>query len=99
MAKFYLLRHAATRVLDGDFFGAGISEKGLSDARALARSGVIPPPESILSSPYRRAMETARVFGDVHGLEVRVAPWLAEWQLQAQNLDANRYAAEAERGW
>ena len=97
--RLYLLRHGHTRVIDGDYFGSGLSAEGMAATLEFAGAGLIPRPDVILASPFRRARETAEVFGEVHKLDVEEAAFLGEWRLQRHNLDEQAYRREEEAGW
>lgn len=69
MTHLYFIRHAEPRY-DADDRTRGLSEKGLRD-RALAAEFLADKDiDAVLSSPYRRAVETVREFADIHGLAV-----------------------------
>jgi 2,3-bisphosphoglycerate-dependent phosphoglycerate mutase len=96
---FYLVRHAEPEVIDGDFFGSGLSKRGIDATYSLARSGTIPRPDALYTSPFRRARETAAVFGDVFDLSPVSEAFLAEWNLQTQNLPGPEYVEQEATGW
>ncbi len=69
MTNVYFIRHAESRY-DADDRTRGLSDKGLRD-RALAADFLADKSiDAVLSSPYRRAVETVQVFADTHGLPV-----------------------------
>ena len=75
----YLLRHAdADTVADRDDARC-LSEKGLAQAKKVARfcKRQEIAPELILSSPIRRAHETALIVSAHLRAELAVAPWLS----------------------
>jgi phosphohistidine phosphatase len=75
----YLLRHADADTIAETDDERALSEKGVTQAQKVARfcethqlrTGMI------LSSPVRRAHETAQIVAEHLGVEVSVAPWLA----------------------
>lgn len=75
MAEIYLVRHA-TSVLPTpgfeDEFERPLSETGLREAEALIPEIVALNPTRILSSPYRRAIQTVEPAARVLGLSVEV---------------------------
>ena len=69
MTTLYFIRHAESRY-DADDRTRGLSDKGLRD-RALATEFLADKSiEAVLSSPYRRAVETVQEFADLRGLDV-----------------------------
>ncbi len=80
----YLIRHAATAYSAEDrFTGASSSSVPLSDegrrqAALLARRLVPRPPAAIYCSPAARAMETAALLGQPHGLAPQPRDGLSE---------------------
>lgn len=86
MTTIYLMRHGFIENPDHWFYGPefALSERGIAQITALAEdmknAGVIPA--KIITSPYRRAHETANVIAGVFGLEdVRLDVRLAEWNV------------------
>ncbi len=57
--------------------GIPLSALGVREARALALR--LPRPEILISSPIQRALETARIIGDQHGLAPIVSAAFAEF--------------------
>jgi len=69
MTNLYFIRHAESRY-DADDRTRGLSDKGLHD-RTLATEFLADKCiDAVLSSPYRRAVETVQEFADAHGLSV-----------------------------
>ena len=77
--QIYFLRHADADTPAESDDARALSEKGIEQARKvgkfLAGGGI--KPMLILSSPVRRAHETASLVSEEIGVEVRLAPWLA----------------------
>jgi broad specificity phosphatase PhoE len=82
MGPFYFLRHGETEWnVEGRFCGrtdVPLSEVGRRQARLLALRVKPLLVESLYSSPLRRALETARLIGEVIGREPVVDPRLTE---------------------
>ena len=97
--RLYLLRHARAIAVDGDFFRASLPPDAVDATTTLAISGVIPGPDLLISSPFRRARETAAVFADLHAVEIEIDDSFAEWRLRTLNLEDPRYSEEEERGF
>jgi 2,3-bisphosphoglycerate-dependent phosphoglycerate mutase len=74
----YLIRHCETSGQDPD---AALTERGLTQAQSLAqrlaREGIV----RLVSSPYRRARQSAEPLATRLGLELEVEPRLRERQL------------------
>jgi probable phosphoglycerate mutase len=102
-STFLLLRHGTTNhTLDKRFSGYGgedppLSPEGAREARAVAdrlvRDGGV---DALVSSPMRRAKETAEVVGSALGLDVRVVDGLRECAFGAWE---GRTFAEVKQGW
>src|SRR5262245_19322766 len=97
--RIYFLRHARPEVMDGDFYGSGLSAEGVASAQELARSDLIPLPDAVFSSPFRRAKETAEALCAQWQLAYTVIDGLAEWNLQAQNIPGEAYSLQEAMGW
>ena len=97
--KIFLVRHGKTEVKAGDFFGSHLTSAGIKDTTDLVQSGVISTPDIIITSPYPRAKETAKIFSDVFGVSYRLDEGLSEWMLQKENLNDTEYLEEEKKGW
>ena len=77
-----LVRHGATIASGDDSFNGdtdvALSETGREEARALGRRLAGEPFDAFYASPLSRAMETARLIAEPHGLEVVPVPELRE---------------------
>jgi broad specificity phosphatase PhoE len=103
-----LVRHGATDWNEqGRLLGRaeiGLNVRGRAQATALASSLVGRRFDAVLSSPQRRARETAAPIAAAHGVEVVSTPelaevWVGHWQGKtyaelAEHPDAVRYAAD-----
>lgn len=77
------MRHAlpvATSVDDGHA-NPHLSPLGVAQAQALAASGLLGKVDAIITSPQRRAMETAEPIAARHGLIPTVVADIAEWDV------------------
>ena len=95
----YFIRHGKPKVVNSNYYEAHLAEEGVREARRLAQSNELPKPEAIFTSPYNRAMETAKVFGEVHGVGWEVRDFLKEWNVQSLNLQDPEFGDEIRRGW
>ena len=84
--KIILIRHGKPKIVNGDFFGCHLGEEGISKTQELGESGKIVRPDIIFSSPYNRAIDTAKVFAKLFKQDFVVSEDLKEWNLQAMNL-------------
>ena len=97
--KIYLVRHGKPIIRNCDFFKCHLGKEGIASTREFASSGKIPKPNLIFSSPYNRAIDTAKVFSEVFSLDYELVDSLKEWNLQSLNLPDPEYAVQEELGW
>jgi len=69
MTDLYFIRHAEPRY-DADDRTRGLSDRGLRDRALVSEFLADKSVDAVLSSPYRRAVETVEAFADAHGMEV-----------------------------
>ena len=77
--ELYLLRHADADTIAESDEARPLSEKGEGQGKKVARFCAAHriAPARVLSSPVRRALQTAEIVVAHLGLELTVAPWLA----------------------
>jgi phosphohistidine phosphatase len=77
--ELYLLRHADANTVAETDDARPLSEKGISQAKKVARfcKEHDLKPDIILTSPVRRAAETAEIVGEALKGELMTEPWLA----------------------
>jgi 2,3-bisphosphoglycerate-dependent phosphoglycerate mutase len=84
--RVLLMRHAETSAPDR-FHGAesdiGLGARGLEQAKALARCLAEVRPDVLISSPMRRALDTAALIAAACGLAIEIAPGLHERRMGA----------------
>ena len=97
--RLFFIRHAKPKIINGEFFRCRLSDEGIRMTKDLASSGKLPKPDLILSSPYYRAIDTAKVFSEVFRMDFSVADFLMEWNLQSLNLPDPEYSHEELKGW
>ena len=87
--QLFLLRHADANTEAATDDARRLSEKGIAQSEKVARFCEAHEfkPEVILTSPVRRAHETAKIVGKHLGAELIVVPWLACGMRAAQALD------------
>jgi len=96
--KLFLIRHGRPEVFNGDYFGSGLEIQGISETEDFASSGILPKPDLIFSSPYNRAIGTAKVISEQFSMTFQVMDFLREWNLQSLNLQ-EEYAEQEQLGW
>src|SRR3989442_15884132 len=82
------VRHAAReRIAPGTGFPAdqSLTARGREQAERLAAWLALEPIDVVLSSPQRRAIETAEPVARAHGLDVQVVVGLGEYDVQADS--------------
>jgi broad specificity phosphatase PhoE len=83
--SFLLIRHAQSQLnAEGRWQGwtdAPLSAAGVAQARALARELAREPLGALVASPLARALETARILGEPHGMAPELDPDLRELDL------------------
>ena len=97
--QLFLIRHGKPKVLNNNFYEAHISEEAYTQVRQLALSGKLIKPDRVFSSPYNRAIDTARVLCEIFKVDFEVKDFLREWGLQSINLLDPEYIVETEKGW
>ena len=97
--QLVFIRHGKPKVIDGNFYQARLSDESYARARQLALSGSLIRPDRVFSSPYNRAMDTARALCEVYRIDFEVKAFLGEWHLQSLNLLDPEYTLETEKGW
>jgi probable phosphoglycerate mutase len=85
--ELVLVRHAEPRrVEEGSVDGTadpGLTERGVEQAERLARWLQPEAPDAVLTSPLRRAVETAAPLASALGVEARVVSGVAEYDAAA----------------
>lgn len=80
--KIFLIRHGETPWNKAQrcqgLTDIELNDTGLEQAYSLARTLKDEEIKAVYSSPLKRALETARIIADVHGLEVEIEPNLRE---------------------
>ena len=84
MNELLLVRHCASSSQSPD---APLSEAGLQQAELLSDFLAPFSPDHIVSSPFRRALQTIAPLAERTGLAVRHEPRLAERELSGAPLD------------
>jgi len=96
--RIFLIRHGKPEIINGNFYECHLGEDGINETRDFASSGEIPKPDLIFSSPYNRAIDTAKVFSDFFSVDFEILDCLKEWNLQSLNLQ-DEYVEQENIGW
>ncbi|MDD4796896.1 MAG: histidine phosphatase family protein [Eubacteriales bacterium] len=87
MTVVYFVRHAKPNLANHDDASRELSEQGLAD-RALVTAFLQDKNiDAVLSSPYRRAVDTVRDFADRHGHRIVVVPDFRERKVDSGWID------------
>lgn len=96
MKTLWLLRHAESKANAGQYWAHGpaeipLSSLGQAHAVTLAASWMLPPPDILIASPYRRSMETAAPLADRLDLKPVILP-VQEFTYYDYRLTEEQYA-------
>lgn len=97
MTRVYFVRHAQPNVNNHDDLTRELSEKGLADTALVTRFLSDKDISAVLSSPYKRAVDTVKPFADGAGLEVEIIPDFRERSID--NIWIEDYNSFARRQW
>ena len=70
VTTIYFVRHAEPNYENHDDMSRELSDKGLKDRRLVTDFLMDKEIDAVLSSPYKRAVDTVREFADAKGLEI-----------------------------
>jgi len=70
MTTVYFVRHAEPNYANHDDMSRELSDKGLKDRRLVTDFFADKHIDAVLSSPYKRAIDTVRDFADSKGLDI-----------------------------
>ncbi len=97
--KIFYIRHGKPRVIDNNFYQSRLSSEGIRQVKQFALSGLLPRPDLVFSSPYNRAVDTAKAITETFQISFKIKDFLKEWNLQSLNLLDPEYTIETNRGW
>lgn len=95
--QLWLIRHGECEVSAATDEARLLTPEGHRDVEKVAAhlGGLsIEPPAALISSPFRRAQQTAEAFGGLWGLQVESAPWLLPLSEVASVLEQLRQRPE-----
>ncbi len=97
MTRVYFVRHAQPNINNHDDMTRELSEKGLADTVLVTQFLSDKDISAVLSSPYKRAVDTVKGFADGAGLEVEIIPDFRERSID--NVWLEDYNSFARRQW
>lgn len=74
MTELYFIRHAEPNIHNHDDPTRELTEKGLRDAKRVTAFLADKPITAVLSSPYKRTVDTVRDFAETAGLPILTDP-------------------------
>ncbi len=74
MTKAYFVRHAQPNINNHDDMTRELTEKGLADTALVTRFLSDKDISAVLSSPYKRAVDTVKPFAESAGLKMEIVP-------------------------
>lgn len=101
VARLALIRHGeiVRPTWTSNFDRAPLSDRGRGQVAALAAAWPGDPPAAIVSSPLRRAYESALVLSEAFQRPIRKRPCLKEWSPDDSDLPQPEYKALERRAW
>lgn len=72
MTHVFFVRHAKPNYDNHDDFSRELSPQGLADRALVTRFLADKQINAVLSSPYKRAVDTAKAFADAYGIPVQI---------------------------
>lgn len=72
MTTVYFVRHAEPNYNNHDDMSRELSPKGLEDRKLVTEFLKDRPVDAVLSSPFKRAVDTVRDFAETHGLDIGI---------------------------
>lgn len=97
MTNIYFIRHAEPNFGNHDDRSRELTEKGLRDRETV--TGYLQDKEihAVLSSPYRRAIDTVKHFADLQGMEIELIEDFRERRVDSVWIED--FNAFAKRQW
>jgi broad specificity phosphatase PhoE len=86
--RLYLIRHGQASAGFAEALDPGLDEIGQAQAQAVAQELALLGPLPVVTSPLRRARETAAAFESLWGVQARVEPAVAEIPTPTMDLQA-----------
>lgn len=87
MTTIYFVRHAEPNYENHDDMSRELSDKGLKDRRLVTAFLMNKEIDIVLSSPYKRAVDTVKEFADANGLKVKLIEDFRERKVENKWID------------
>ena len=97
MTNIYFVRHAEPNYENHDDRSRELTEKGLRDREAVTEYLMERDIHAVLSSPYRRAVDTVKHFADARGMEIELVEEFRERRVDSIWIED--FNAFARRQW
>ncbi len=97
MTNIYFVRHAEPNYENHDDRGRELTEKGLRDREAVTEYLMDKEIHAVLSSPYKRAVDTVKQFADARGMGIGLVEDFRERKVDSVWIDD--FNAFARRQW
>lgn len=97
MTHIYFIRHAEPNYKNHDDLNRELTEKGLRDRELMTAFFTEKKVDVVLSSPYRRALDTVSPMVSCHGLQIQTVPDFRERKIDSVWIE--EFDAFARRQW
>lgn len=97
MTRIYFVRHAQPNYDNHDDFSRELTKKGMEDRELVTKFLEDKSIDVVLSSPYRRSVETVRHFADKHSLQIRTIDDFRERKIDSEWIED--FQGFAKRQW
>lgn len=97
MTRIYFVRHAQPNYDNHDDFFRELTKKGMEDRKLVTEFLKDKNIDVVLSSPYRRAVDTVRHFADKHSLQIRTIDDFRERKIDSEWIED--FQGFAKRQW
>ncbi len=84
MTTVYFVRHAEPNYENHDDISRELSEKGFRDRKRVTNFLTDKKIDVVLSSPYKRAVDTVREFAEISGLDITIVEDFRERRIDSQ---------------
>jgi len=99
MTKVYFIRHAESDTSVRDPMTRPLTAKGYADCRLVTKFLSDKDINAVLSSPFKRAVDTVKDFADVNNMPIQIVNDFRERRSDSQDSWRDDYAAFIKRQW